>query len=306
MGYPMYLLSLVAVPLAGGASGPPQHDLGLWEKFRAMAAPEVEDQSAELAEEMVRYVRALSPDDLLSTARQGCVAGAHKKGLTQDWEKQAAAESNAALCLEVYFAINARQGDSGQQLQSVLSALVRIVGDPKEDPCLRRIVLKRLAYSRKTAFQDAMTTLVAAHVARIGGILVSLAGNEDEAPALRQASVNALQRAVDVRIDNLIRQDDAVIEEMKELRSGDRMHGNLPRPAAGRAALSRRTRGSLAEVDTLVQQGLETLAQIAARPNASVGLRKAVAQAVDSWSRHWALSDDTAMKVMEAKRVLMR
>lgn len=195
---------------------PPTDNLEHWNRFRLLAAPS--EDTRELHQKLVNYVKSLTPEELLTTAREGCVAGTNKPGLRLDWERQAAAESNALLCLEIYYDINGPGEDGRRRLNTLTDALIAIAGDKEESVCLRRAIMVRMFDTPKSWFQHMLHTYVDAHRLEVRTMLEKTLTDQGENVALRKQAAENLTRQLAKESSKIINADPNVREALEEKR----------------------------------------------------------------------------------------
>ena len=213
LGRVTQVLAVLAIIQAQGSQ---RQTLDAWERFRSLAAPPLAEQTLELKEELFAYVRSLSPEDVLMAAREGCIAGENKPKLTRDWERKAAAESNALLCLEIYFEVLSQDEERNQDCEEMAKTVMKLLTDRDELICLRRAIVKRISYTENTRFQLAMMHYAARHPREVDATLGILIKDQDEEIDLRKEAVAAVGRGIHMQARTIYHSDPNVRDAIKE------------------------------------------------------------------------------------------
>ena len=276
------LMVVALVPLDDGS---PQR-LDAWERFRSLAAPPPAMQTAELKQELFAYIKSLTSEDLFIVARQGCAAGENNPRLRLDWERKAAAESNALLCLEIYFEMFFQGDKWRQECGELAGKLAKRVADREECSCLRRAILKRISYSDSTRFQVAMMDYAAVHVSEVDRLLATIIKDQGEETELRKEAISAIKRAIHKQVRTICHSDSNVRKAIEE----NRRHTDAPVNVSelvrsGEAAFTQQTMDALEPVAERMRTNVKLLSEIVAQRDRSEKLRDEARRALESYRR---------------------
>lgn len=184
----------------------------MWPKIQALVEEGTPYGNAKLLE----YLQSLTREELLGTVREACAAGLNRLGLTLEWERAAAAESNALLCLEGYYYGESNNGEGRtERLTVATDRLAGIAADNRETVCFRSIVIASVGYTRGSRFRETLMTHSDAHFARWETVLNEISRNREEDPRLRKEAVSAIGRMTGERIRAIYRLDPNVREMRK-------------------------------------------------------------------------------------------
>lgn len=275
------LLWLMPTVLAQGA---PNESLEAWQHFRALAAPLPGSRTPEVEQQLRDYLMSISLEDLLTTARQGCVAGANKPKLTLDWERDAAAQSNALLCLESYFEIRFRGDSWRKDCQEIAGRLMEVAADSRELSCLRRAILARLSYSENTRFQVALVDYPAAHASEVDRFLGMIIDDHLEEADMRKEAISAMRRDIHRQLRRTYESDRSLQEAVRQARKQTNARvnaGELLR--SGNATLTDDTRKALEPIVERMRRNIVSLTRILADGNAPSTLRQAAMRTLKSY-----------------------
>ncbi len=182
-----------------------------WSSIHSLAQSDTPEQNREL----LNYVRSLTPEELVAAARQGCIAGENKPKLTMDWERKAAAESNALLCLEIYFEVLSQDEERKQDCEEMAETVMELLADRDQLICLRRAIVSRISYSETTAFQLAMMRYAARHPRQVDEVLGAIIENRHEESDLREEAISAVSRGIHKQVRTICRSDPNVREAIE-------------------------------------------------------------------------------------------
>ena len=299
LGRVSQVLAVLAIIQAQGSQ---RQTLAAWERFRSLAAPPLAEQTPELKEELFAYVRSLFPEDVLTAAREGCIAGENKPKLTLDWERKAAAGSNALLCLEIYFGVLFQDEGRKQACEEMAGKVVKLVADRDEIICLRRAVVMRLSYSEKTPFQLALMDYPAAHPRKVDAILGAIIKRQDEEADLRREAISALKRGIHRQVRSICRSDLNVREAIREKRKQtDKVVNVSQLVRSGEVTLTDETVKALEPIGGRIRANVKLLGAILAdEENAPEDLRKEARDTLEGY-RKSALAgiDDEVEKALQ-------
>ena len=290
-------LSCVVV-LAGsiqvGAS--PSETPDYWSHIQSLAEPDTPEQNLEL----IHYVKSLTPDELLTAARQGCVAGRNKPSLTLEWERAAAAQSNALLCFEFYFSALVDDEGGGNLLNVMTPKLINMCGDQGEALCLRCAIVARIASSPNTTFTSKLRAYVDAHLDEVDAILNKILGDPRQNALLRQEAMHALSSLLGRQVGAVCRLDPNVREMRKHTNKALNV-GELVR--SGELALSEDTIKALKPIAARIRANVKLLGAILAdKDKEPESLRKHARRKLEAYHRSalTQLDDEIAQALQEA------
>lgn len=173
---------VLALTVLAQVQGSARQDVNLWNMIESL----VEQGTPHGNPQLVEYLQSLTAEEMLTAARQGCDAGVNKPKLTLEWERAAAAGSNALLCLEYYF-------DKSDTIDADAIRLLDIARDTQESPWLRRAIIVRMAGgSEGSRFANKFHPYVAAHVPEVDAILSKIIAGKRENALLRREAMDAL------------------------------------------------------------------------------------------------------------------
>ncbi len=167
----------------------------------------VQQSSPQGAPRVLAYMRLLEPDELVTAARQGCLAGENKPGLASDHDVAAAAESNALMCFEFYYEALRDDERGAARLSLLTKKLIDIVGDEDECLCLRRALAARLSTSPNTVFAKALLGYAGENLDTTVAILNRIVSKPDENARLREQAVAAIGSLLHERVSEICRSD---------------------------------------------------------------------------------------------------
>lgn len=280
-----FMVFALVLGVSGFGTGQEEFHSGpdFWRSIQSLAQSDTPEQNREL----LNYVKSLTPKELMVAARQGCIAGENKPKLTLDWERKAAAESNALLCLEAYFGILCQDEERKQDCEEMATQVMKLLPDRDELICLRRAIVKRISYSENTRFQLAMMHYAARHPREVDGILGPIIKNRHEESDLRREAMSALSRGIHKQARAICRSDPNVRGAIEEKRK----HTNkLVRVSelirAGEVTLTEETLKALEPIAARIFANVKLLgALIADEANEPADLRKQAKRTLEGYLR---------------------
>ena len=204
---------------------------------------------------LVRYVETLTREQLLIAARQGCEAVVNDPRYTEDWERTAAAASNAAECV-IYYLDKAETGEHFQ-------ALLDIVGDETEPPGLREAVIGQMTVTPHTAGIVAFQAYVEPREDVVYALLYRIIDDREEAARLRRQASGSLSRMLGKRYSTALLAD-ANLRAAKQTATKAVRSMELVR--SGAVTLEESTVHALEPVEALIYEDAERMGRILACP----------------------------------------
>ena len=147
-----------------------------WEQIRSL------NQREGGHTELLQYLKSLTPEEMLTAARQSC---SESSQYSDEPQQAYLAGLNVRLCLEYYF-------ENCDEVDECARTLLGIVSDTEASPWFRHAIISKMSCSRDSHFIGTFQAYVEAHRAEVNPILASIVSDRRENALLREEAMYTL------------------------------------------------------------------------------------------------------------------